>query len=94
METFHGSYELIASNYMEVLDVLSVDGKAKVGQWKEEDDIPTSGLFGRQTFCRDTQNLSVSSSLLSIKYTVRCIITFARLSKNTAFAKGTLNPTE
>jgi hypothetical protein len=37
---YHGSYELIASNYMEVLDVLSFDGKAKVGQWKEEDDIP------------------------------------------------------
>jgi hypothetical protein len=59
--TYHGSHELIASNYMEVLDVLSFAGKADVMQWEEQDDNLTSKLYWRQTFCRETQELSVSS---------------------------------
>jgi hypothetical protein len=57
---YHGSHELIASNYMEVLDVLSFAGKADVFQWDEEDDNLQSKLYWRQTFCRETQELSVS----------------------------------
>lgn len=56
--TYHGSHELIASNYMEVLDVLSFAGKADVNQWGEEDDNIPSKLYWRQTYCRETQDLS------------------------------------
>lgn len=58
--TYHGSHELIASNYMEVLDVLSFAGKADVMHWEEEDDSIHSKIYWRQTFCRETQELSVS----------------------------------
>lgn len=57
---YHGKFELVASNYMEVLDVLSFAGKADVSQYLEEDDAITSRLYWRQTFCRETQELSVS----------------------------------
>ncbi|TVY84989.1 hypothetical protein LSUE1_G000347 [Lachnellula suecica] len=56
--TYHGKHELIASNYMEVLDVLSFAGKADVLQWEEEDDNIQSKLYWRQTYCRETQELS------------------------------------
>jgi hypothetical protein len=55
---------LIASNYMEVLDVLSFAGKADVVQWDEVDDNLTSKLYWRQTFNRETQELSVSANYL------------------------------
>tara|TARA_R110002060_G_scaffold26912_1_gene36528 strand:+ start:766 stop:1053 length:288 start_codon:yes stop_codon:yes gene_type:complete len=58
--TYHGSHELIASNYMEVLDVLSFAGKADVYHWPEEDDNVQSKLFWRQTYNRKNQELSVS----------------------------------
>jgi hypothetical protein len=61
---YHGSHELIASNYMEVLDVLSFAGKADVVQWDEVDDNLTSKLYWRQTFNRETQELSVSANYL------------------------------
>ena len=57
---YHGSHELIASNYMEVLDVLSFAGKADVFQWNEEDDNLVHKLYWRQTLNRETQELSVS----------------------------------
>lgn len=57
---YHGSHELIASNYMDVLDVLSFAGKAEVHHWQEEDDNLQHKLYWRQTFCRETQALSVS----------------------------------
>ncbi|PVH88401.1 hypothetical protein DL98DRAFT_197592 [Cadophora sp. DSE1049] len=56
--TYHGSHELIASNYMEVLDVLSFAGKADVYHWPEEDDNVQSKLFWRQTYNRKNQELS------------------------------------
>jgi len=63
---YHGRSELVASNYMEVLDVLSFAGKAEVEQWTEEgtgDELPKA-LYWRQTFCRETQRLSVSISFI------------------------------
>lgn len=59
---YHGSHELVASNYMDVLDVLSFAGKAEVNQWLEEDDNLQYKLYWRQTFCRETQALSVNLS--------------------------------
>jgi hypothetical protein len=60
--TYHGGHELIASNYMEVLDVLSFAGKADVFHWLEEDDNLQHKLYWRQTFNRETSALSVSAS--------------------------------
>ncbi|KAG9246669.1 hypothetical protein BJ878DRAFT_416463 [Calycina marina] len=55
---YHGKHELIASNYMEVLDVLSFAGKADVYHWQEEDDQLHSKLYWRQTLNRATKELS------------------------------------
>lgn len=44
---------------MEVLNVLSFAGKAEVGHWLEEDDNLPYKLYWRQTYCRETQELSV-----------------------------------
>jgi hypothetical protein len=60
---YHGSHELIASNYMDVLDVLTFAGKAEVHPWQEEDDNLQYKLYWRQTFCRETQALSVSACI-------------------------------
>ncbi len=57
--TYHGAHELVASNYMEVLDVLSFAGKADIDHWDEQDDNLMSRLYWRQTFNRKTQKLSV-----------------------------------
>lgn len=56
---YHGSHELIASNYMEVLDVLTFAGKAEVYHWDEQDDNVGSQLYWRQSYCRETLELSV-----------------------------------
>lgn len=57
--TYHGSHELIASNHMEVLDVLTFAGKADVLHWDEESDSLSSKLYWRQTMNRETSELSV-----------------------------------
>ncbi|CZS94519.1 uncharacterized protein RAG0_04464 [Rhynchosporium agropyri] len=56
--SYHGNFELIASNYMEVLDVLSFAGKADVYHWPEDDDNVQTRLFWRQTYNRKTLELS------------------------------------
>ena len=61
-KSHYGSCELIASDYLQVLDVLSFAGKAEVFLWREEDETLPSKLYYRQTFHRQTQQLSVSSS--------------------------------
>lgn len=40
--------------------MLTFAGKAEVGHWLEEDDNLQHKLYWRQTFCRETQELSVS----------------------------------
>jgi hypothetical protein len=86
---YHGSQELIASNRMQVLNVLSFAGKADVRQWDEEDDNLTSKLYWRQTFCIQTETLSVSFSPLMRSH-VEVYNNFARSSENTVFAMGIL----
>lgn len=68
---------------MEVLDVLSFAGKADVYQWDEEDDNLQSKLYWRQTFCRETQELSVSDPFMNQQFLV--LITTLRLLGNTVF---------
>jgi hypothetical protein len=52
-QPYHGENELIASNAMEVIDALSVDGVAEVSYWDEQQDneveLDPSKLFYRQT---------------------------------------------
>src|SRR5258708_4643357 len=35
---YHGKFELVASNHLEVLDVTTFAGKAIVDQWQEDDE--------------------------------------------------------
>ncbi|KFY31319.1 hypothetical protein V493_01209 [Pseudogymnoascus sp. VKM F-4281 (FW-2241)] len=56
---YHGKYELVASNHLDVEDVTSIAGHATVAQWFEEDDDKVQeGLYWRQTFHVITGNLS------------------------------------
>jgi hypothetical protein len=48
---YHGKKELIASNHMEIIDAMTVSGRANVKHWLElddEEDLPD--LFWRQKF--------------------------------------------
>ncbi|KAA8895590.1 hypothetical protein FN846DRAFT_329200 [Sphaerosporella brunnea] len=58
-QSYHGARELLASNHMEIVDAMTVSGRAHVTHWlelDEEEDIP--GLFWRQKFDWPTSQLS------------------------------------
>ncbi|EXL89995.1 hypothetical protein FOIG_16727 [Fusarium odoratissimum NRRL 54006] len=59
-QPYHGVNELIASNHMDIINVVSVTGLATVHQWIESDikKIP-KGFYWRQAF--DCRNLQLSS---------------------------------
>lgn len=63
---YHGNSELIASNYLDVVDVLTLAGKIDVERFSEDlgdyavSDPDPSKFYWRQTFCQATQRLSVS----------------------------------
>ena len=60
-EHYHGKNELVASNHMEVIDAMTVSGKAEVMHLIEKDDAPTvTGLYWRQKFDFLTRKVSVS----------------------------------
>jgi hypothetical protein len=88
---YHGNFELVASNYMEVLDVLSFAGKADVSHWLEEDDQISTKLYWRQTFCRETQELSVSTTF-DLIFHVHPNNLFRRKSENIVFATDISTP--
>ncbi|KHN93860.1 ebs-bah-phd domain-containing protein [Metarhizium album ARSEF 1941] len=60
-QPYHGQNELIASNHMDVINVVSVAMKATVHQWIESDDEEVQdALYWRQAFnCRTSQVSSV-----------------------------------
>ncbi|GAO15947.1 hypothetical protein UVI_02039680 [Ustilaginoidea virens] len=60
-QPYHGNNELIASNHMDVINVVSVAMKATVHQWIESDDEEVQdALYWRQAFnCRTSQISSV-----------------------------------
>lgn len=64
-QSYHGMGEMIASNYLEVVEVLSFAGHADMSFWDESGDIIATQLYWRQTFSRDTKELSVSPILQS-----------------------------
>ncbi|MCJ1478924.1 hypothetical protein MMC13_007608 [Lambiella insularis] len=50
-EYYHGRYELVASNHMEIIDAMTVSGKAEVAHIVEDEDAVTvTGLYWRQKF--------------------------------------------
>ncbi|KAI9812406.1 MAG: hypothetical protein M1827_004637 [Pycnora praestabilis] len=60
-QDYHGKHELVVSNHMEIIDAMTVAGKADVSHWVEEDDETDqtfTELYWRQTFNYVTQNLS------------------------------------
>lgn len=59
-ENYHGAYELIASNHMEIVDAMTVTDKADVLQLKDDSPTPTRDLYWRQTLDFLTNKLSVS----------------------------------
>ncbi|CUS10541.1 unnamed protein product [Tuber aestivum] len=57
-QPYHGAKEIIASNHMEIIDAMTVSGRATVKHWMEldeEEDLPD--LFWRQKFDYPTQTL-------------------------------------
>ncbi|KAF4510571.1 hypothetical protein G6O67_002448 [Ophiocordyceps sinensis] len=66
-QPYHGQNELIASNHMDVINVVSVAMRAVVNQWVESDDEQVQdALYWRQAFdCRTSQ-------LSSVELTCKC----------------------
>lgn len=57
---YHGSRELVASNHMEIIDAMTVSGKANVTHWLElDEDEELHDLFWRQRFDIPSQILGV-----------------------------------
>ncbi|KAF6842630.1 BAH domain-containing protein [Colletotrichum musicola] len=66
-QAYHGHNELIASNHMDIINVVSVTLPANVKQWIEEnDDEIQEALYWRQAFDCRTQQLS------SVERTCKC----------------------
>ena len=60
-KSYHGKSELIASNHMDIIDAMTVAGKAEVTRFEEKDDEPTvPDLYWRQTYDTVTNKVSVS----------------------------------
>ncbi|KAK0631882.1 hypothetical protein B0T14DRAFT_14315 [Immersiella caudata] len=58
-QPYHGANELIASNHMDIINVVSVTSQAQVKQWYEEnDDEVQQALYWRQAFDVRTYELS------------------------------------
>ncbi|KAK1755075.1 hypothetical protein QBC47DRAFT_208541 [Echria macrotheca] len=58
-QPYHGTNELIASNHMDIINVVSVTSQAQVKQWYEEnDDEIQQALYWRQAFDVRTYELS------------------------------------
>lgn len=72
---YHGKHELIASNHMEIIDAMTVAGKANVSHWLEKDEEKVlDALYWRQTFSLHGQSLSVS--LRSLRHPCDSVITY------------------
>ncbi|KAG4426985.1 hypothetical protein IFR05_017532, partial [Cadophora sp. M221] len=70
---YHSSHELIASNYIDVLDVLSFAGEADVYHWFEDDDNLPSNLFWRQTYNQKTLELSMNLFPRTFQLRMHCL---------------------
>ncbi|KAH8798348.1 hypothetical protein F5884DRAFT_143264 [Xylogone sp. PMI_703] len=57
-QPYHGCHELIGSNYLDVISLLTFAGIADVSHWREDDGGQPPELFWRQTFNWLTKQLS------------------------------------
>jgi hypothetical protein len=61
---YHGKFELVPGNKMDIIDALTVNGPLKVSYWDEANDdaeMPAQGeYYWRQTYNYDSKVLSVS----------------------------------
>ncbi|CAD0106195.1 unnamed protein product [Aureobasidium uvarum] len=59
---YHGKFELVPGNKMDIIDALTVNGPLKVVRWEEDNDdapMPAQGeYYWRQTYNYDTKQLS------------------------------------
>ncbi|KAI4725161.1 hypothetical protein E4T49_07084 [Aureobasidium sp. EXF-10728] len=59
---YHGKFELVPGNKMDIIDALTVNGPLKVVHWEEDNDdapMPAQGeYYWRQTYNYDTKQLS------------------------------------
>jgi hypothetical protein len=69
--SYHGKFELVPSNKMDIIDALTVNGPLKIAYWEEANEdaeIPVHGeYYWRQTYNHDTKVLSVSNSFSGLK---------------------------
>jgi hypothetical protein len=69
--SYHGSFELVPSNKMDIIDGLTANGRLDVTYWEEADDeatMPAQGeYYWRQTYDHDTKILSPSISFLKMQ---------------------------
>ncbi|KAF5707238.1 hypothetical protein FMUND_11211 [Fusarium mundagurra] len=75
-QPYHGTNELIASNHMDIINVVSVTAPAIVNQWIESDDEEIQdALYWRQAYdCRKPQ-LSVSCAIAPLTFAFTNICT-------------------
>ncbi|KAI1499202.1 hypothetical protein F5X99DRAFT_294822 [Biscogniauxia marginata] len=65
-QSYHGANELIASNHMDVINVVSVTSAATVNQWDESNEEEVQqALYWRQAF--DVRSMELSSAELRCK---------------------------
>lgn len=63
-QPYHGEKELIASNHMEIIDAMTVSGRAHVKHWLElDEDEELPDLFWRQKYDFPSKTLMVSDRL-------------------------------
>ncbi|KAL2133650.1 hypothetical protein VTI74DRAFT_1965 [Chaetomium olivicolor] len=67
-QSYHGIDELIASNHMDIINVVSVASKAVVGHWDERNDEEIQcALYWRQAYDIRTRELSTVDVVCSCK---------------------------
>lgn len=88
---YHGAKELVASNHMEIIDAMTVTGRAEVKHWMELDhDEILPDLFWRQKFDYPSQTLLVHLPSLPLTAVANLV---HRKSGNTAAATVITIPT-
>jgi len=64
-QPYHGKFELVTSNYLEVISAMTISHKADVTHVLEQDDTPAVvGLYWRQNFDFVSKKLSVRKSYI------------------------------
>lgn len=93
---YHGRNEVIASNTMQVIDALTVNGKASVRYWTEDDNnevLDGDQLFWRQTFnCPSGTGSGELSVSISSRYQLTKLTKSYRSSDSTASTKRLSTP--